>query len=274
MISIIICSRNKTISNDLYQNITTTIGCEFELIVIDNSLNQYSIFEAYNLGIGKSTSEFLCFIHDDILFHTQGWGVLLIRIFIKNKKAGLIGIAGAKIKTKMPSAWWECPEKYHVINIIQHTNDNKIESQVVGFEQNSIQEEVVVIDGVFMVMRKIKDILFNTKMKGFHNYDLNISFEFNAKNYQILVTRQIVIEHFSNGVIDKTWYDSCLKLHQLYHNILPLKTDNLINTILDESNEHNSSIYFKNQKKNSRFINFLCKMRTHLFSRKFFSNKC
>jgi hypothetical protein len=30
-----------------------TIGCEYELIIIDNSENKYSIYEAYNLGIER-----------------------------------------------------------------------------------------------------------------------------------------------------------------------------------------------------------------------------
>jgi hypothetical protein len=45
MISIIICSRTQTISSDLFENIKDTIGCDYELVVIDNSENTYSIFD-------------------------------------------------------------------------------------------------------------------------------------------------------------------------------------------------------------------------------------
>ena len=45
MISIIICSMNPDISAELRQNIADTIGCEYELVVIDNSRNQLSIFQ-------------------------------------------------------------------------------------------------------------------------------------------------------------------------------------------------------------------------------------
>jgi glycosyltransferase involved in cell wall biosynthesis len=71
MISIIICSRNLGIDPKLSTNITSTIGCEYELIVIDNSQNKYSIFQAYNIGIEKSTSEIICFVHEDVLFHSK-----------------------------------------------------------------------------------------------------------------------------------------------------------------------------------------------------------
>jgi hypothetical protein len=53
MISIIICSRTQTISSD-YLKISKILLDDYELVVIDNSENTYSIFEAYNLGIEQS----------------------------------------------------------------------------------------------------------------------------------------------------------------------------------------------------------------------------
>jgi glycosyltransferase involved in cell wall biosynthesis len=223
MISIIICSRRKTINRELSENIKNTIGYAYELIVIDNSENQYSIFEAYNLGIEKSTGNYLCFIHDDILFHTKDWGGVINAIFEKNEQIGLLGIAGAKIKTKMPSAWWDCPEEMRVINIIQHFNNREKGRWNYGFEKecNTI---VVAIDGVFMTMRKDDRIRFDSKMKGFHNYDLNISFEYRKHGYIILVTNEILIEHFSIGTITEAWVASTYKIHNLYNDLLPLGT--------------------------------------------------
>ena len=122
MLSIIICSREKTISKELSINIEKTTGCEYELIIIDNTENKYSIFEAYNLGIEKSIGEYLCFFHDDILIHTNGWGDIIKQIFTESKQIGLIGVAGAKMKSKMPSAWWDCNEGGNYTRIIQHFN--------------------------------------------------------------------------------------------------------------------------------------------------------
>jgi len=51
MISIIICSRTASISDELTQNINQTIGIPYELVIIDNSDNLYSIFSAYNEGV-------------------------------------------------------------------------------------------------------------------------------------------------------------------------------------------------------------------------------
>lgn len=221
MISIIICSRAQTISANLFKNIKNTVGCESELIVIDNSQNQYSIFEAYNLGIEKSNGDYLCFIHDDILFHTDGWGNIVRRIFNDNLQIGLIGVAGAKVKTKMPSGWWDCLEDQKVINIIQHFSNKKKEKWSFGFD-NGQNTEVVAVDGVFMAMRKDKQIRFDSKMKEFHNYDLNISFEYKKQGFKIMVTNEILLEHFSLGIINEAWVRSTYIIHRQYNNLLPL----------------------------------------------------
>lgn len=220
MISIIICSRKTTISQELSINIAETIGSAYELIVIDNSENEYSIFEAYNLGIERSIGTYICFIHDDVLFHTEGWGNVIASIFQLDEKIGLIGVAGAKVKTKMPSAWWDCSENKQVINILQHHIDKDKEIMLSGFEQNP-NVEVVVIDGVFMAMRKDNRILFHTKMEGFHAYDLNISFEYKKYGYEIIVTNKFLLEHYSSGVIDENWIQATNKIHDLYQKELP-----------------------------------------------------
>jgi glycosyltransferase involved in cell wall biosynthesis len=224
MISIIICSRNPSISDDLQGNIDATISSEYELIVIDNSQNKYSIFEAYNLGIERSNGAYLCFIHDDILFHTQGWGEVVNQIFEADNSVGLIGVAGAKIKTKMPSAWWDCNKGDNYTYIVQHFKNKKKETWNYGFDKNPI-EEVVVIDGVFMVLRKKDKISFHKSMTGFHNYDLNLSFECKKQGLKIVVTNQLLIEHFSIGSINKEWIASTSKMHELYQKILPLLLD-------------------------------------------------
>jgi hypothetical protein len=51
MISIVICARANDINEALKENIQNTIGVPYELIVIDNGKNEYSIFSAYNKGV-------------------------------------------------------------------------------------------------------------------------------------------------------------------------------------------------------------------------------
>jgi len=221
MVSIIICSRENTISQELSVNIAETVSCAYELIVIDNSKNIYSIFEAYNLGIDRSNGEYLCFMHDDIFIHSGGWGNTIQNIFSDDRQIGLIGVAGAKIKTKMPSAWWDCPEDQKVIHIIQHYPNQEKEIVKLGFGTEQYVEAVA-IDGVFMAMRRDNRIRFNTKMTGFHNYDLNISFEYKKHGYKIIVTNKILTEHFSLGTLNEAWVRSTHKIHDIYIKLLPL----------------------------------------------------
>lgn len=242
MISIIICSRTSVISDNLLENILLTIGADHELIVIDNSENKYSIFEAYNIGINKSKGEIVCFIHDDINFLTLNWGGILIKIFNENKKVGLIGVAGAKSKTKMPSAWWNCGDKDLYMNINQYLANGNKEYWYKGFDKSTI-EEVVVIDGVFMAARKDNSISFNTKLTGFHNYDLNLSFEYLKKGYIVVVTNNILLDHFSIGVLNESWYKSALQIHKLYNDFLPLNKSNNSYSSL-KSYEFNNGVKF------------------------------
>ena len=245
MISIIICSRTATISTKLYENIKSTIGCEYELIVINNFENNYSIFEAYNIGIEKSIGKYLCFIHDDILFHTRNWGLKIKEIFKSDNKIGLIGVAGAKIKTKMPSAWWDCPENKRVVNIIQHVENNKVEKWELGWRENKI-EEVAVIDGVFMVGLRNEKIKFNSEnLKGFHNYDLNFSLEYYKKKYKIVVSKEIILEHFSPGIVDDKWLVSALNFDKHYRKLLPIQINKNKEELIDLELKNGS--YFCNE---------------------------
>lgn len=222
MISIIICSRKSTIPESLIENIKTTIGCIYELIVIDNSKNSYSIFDAYNLGISKSKYDYLCFIHDDLNFLTQDWGIILNEVFLSDNKIGVIGVAGSKYKSKMPSAWWNCLEKDRFSYLVQHFKNKPKELWNNGFERENIIEEVVAVDGVFMAARKDSRIKFNTAFTGFHNYDLNLVIEYIKINYSIVVTNKILLEHFSIGTLNKDWFESTAKLHKYYDDFLPL----------------------------------------------------
>ena len=176
----------------------------------------------------------LCFIHDDILFQTQDWGIVLKHIFEKDEKIGLLGIAGAKSKTKSPSVWWLCPGNHKYFHLIQHSINKKTVKWDSGFDTNSIAE-VVVVDGVFMVLRKQKDLFFSNKLNGFHNYDLNISFEVFNRKFKIVVTNEILIEHFSSGSVNGDWIESAYEIHKLYKNKLPLFID-------DEKNDNKQEI--------------------------------
>ena len=108
MISCIICSRQLDISAELKENIASTIGCEYELVVIDNSKNEYSIFSAYNEGVRRANGNVLCFMHEDILYHTQGWGNKITEL-LDDESIGIIGFGGSHLAPKAPIYWSNSP---------------------------------------------------------------------------------------------------------------------------------------------------------------------
>lgn len=105
MISIVICSRNPEMSSTLRTNIDASIGVPYELIVVDNSRNEHSIFSAYNLGVSGCTGKVICFMHDDILYRSENWGAAVLDHF-KNPAIGMIGVGGTRYLSRIPGIWW------------------------------------------------------------------------------------------------------------------------------------------------------------------------
>lgn len=226
MISIIVCSINIEYFKGLKKSIENTIGSiEYEIIRIGNLQEKLPITKAYNLGISKSKYNFLVFVHEDVLFHTINWGNILLEVFKSDKKIGLIGVAGAKYKSKVPSAFWHTKEELLNIHLIQHNKEKGTSLLLKGFA-NKI-EDVVVIDGVFIALDKSKGIVFNEKLKGFHCYDMSISLDMLKNKFKVKVLNQILIEHFSIGNTNTSFVKSVLIFHELYKSELPASVTHL-----------------------------------------------
>lgn len=275
MISIIVCSRKDQIDLRFEDNIRNTIGNDFELVIIYNSDNRYSIFEAYNIGIQKSKGDVLCFIHDDILFHTRNWGLILKLEFNKNPDFALIGVAGSKVKTPFPTGWWDCEDQYKVIDIIQHEKEN-VRNECFGFENENITE-VAVIDGVFMALKKDLNILFDNSLKGFHCYDLNLSSEVIEKNKKVGVTKKILIEHFSIGQLNRDWLLSAIMFHKKYRQQLKCNNSNSEQEIFAGKKYIEYCLQFLGKKKSLlhvfSILQFSSSIKTIFTLEKYFFNK-
>ncbi len=66
MISIIICSVNQNYLKDVAENISNSIGVEYELLVWDNREAKKGLCEVYNMMAAKARYDYLCFLHEDI----------------------------------------------------------------------------------------------------------------------------------------------------------------------------------------------------------------
>ncbi|MEI8084985.1 MAG: glycosyltransferase [Paludibacter sp.] len=222
MLSIIICSRNKTLSQDLKNNIEHTIGVDYELVHIDNSENKYSIFAAYNLGITKSKFPYLCFIHEDVLFHSNNWGINVIA-HLQDPKTGILGVAGGDLLTKVPASWATLISPSQ--NIIQ-TDLKKNKTVLLLHPENYTlsKRSSITLDGIFLSMRKeiTEKIYFDENLKGFHGYDYDISIQASIAGHVNYVIYDIQLEHFSKGKTDILYFRNLISIYKKWENFLPV----------------------------------------------------
>lgn len=224
MITIIVCSINEIHKQRISQNIIDTIGVPHEFLAIDNRKNPRGICAVYNEGARKAKFDVLCFVHEDVQFNTKGWGHSLISIF-QDPTWGLIGLAGAAHKPKLPSGWGAegLHDRLVKINLIQHFKGNKPAAlQYQNTEQEKVAE-VACVDGVFLASTKaiLMRVPFDESLlKGFHGYDLDLSLAI-GQLYKVGVTYEILAEHFSEGSLNADWLESSLLVHMKWADSLP-----------------------------------------------------
>lgn len=225
MISVITCYATPTLVENLSASIRDTIGLPFELIAIDNTRSEYGICRAYNEGIAKARYPFVCMVHEDVTFQSHNWGILLCR-HLSNPQVGLIGVAGGDTRSLIPSSW-SIPVFSNEISLIQHYKYQKKSSERIyqTRSKNAIEEnEVVVLDGVFLATRKsiLANYQFDEKnFPGFHGYDIDFSLQI-GQSYQLKVVFDIIIHHFSDGNPGKSWLLSAITISEKWKRHLPV----------------------------------------------------
>lgn len=243
MLSIVVCSKNKTLSKDFVNNIINTVGVEYEIIPIDNSGNQYTIFSAYNLGASKSKYPYICFVHEDVLFHSPNWGEKVIE-HLQNPNTGIIGLAGAGNVSRVPAPWSSLLMQSQYIIQSDHSGKKITEVNCIPINYTLTERSVILLDGVFMCMRRelMQEIHFDEKLSGFHGYDYDISFQATVKGYVNHVIYDIELEHFSRGKTDLEYYRNLIAIFKKWESYLPL--------ILNNTSKINHAEISKNEDKN------------------------
>ena len=221
MISFIICAASPALLENLRKNIHETTGVEFELIIVENYDNRYNIFQAYNIGVKRSQYSILCFLHEDVLFVTPGWGNRLID-HLNDPEVGMIGIAGTNCLLDIPGGWWT---SYKIaLNFIQVMNDG-VETVKSKKISGTVNDEVVCVDGAAFFIKKplFQSISFDeTLFNGFHFYDLDISLQVKALGYKIFVVHDILLKHYSEGKLNVTWIKESIRFQEKWKRNLPL----------------------------------------------------
>ena len=230
MISVIICSINKGLAQQVQKNIAATIGVVWESIVIENTVSPKSLTEVYNVGASKAKYDVLLFVHEDVLFQTENWGKKLLDYFEKDNSLGLIGIAGSKYKSSVPSGWFSGIEALDCCNILHvDSNDQKL-PMYFNPAPGTRTQDVVVLDGVLLCCKKNvwQQVKFDeTLLKGFHLYDIDFSFRV-AQKFKVIVSFEIDLIHLTEGGnFGDEWVNNTLLWHSEKQSSLPFYTKDL-----------------------------------------------
>lgn len=207
-------------------NIAETVGVPFEIIAFDNSNGAMGICEVYNKGIAQARYEVLCFMHEDISIQTTNWGQIVARLFNETPGLGLIGVAGSAYKPLSPSGWRGMGgDRTDYLNVLQgykHTANEPEHSY--RNPRNEKLVPVATVDGVWLCTTRqvLSKARFDEQtFKGFHLYDLDFSMQVN-RHYQVAVTFEVLLQHFSEGNLAKEWLTETLKFNQKWVERLPV----------------------------------------------------
>ena len=248
MISIVVCSIDSKLYYSFENNISATVGVDYEIIRIDNNVEKLSICKAYNKGAKLAKYDVLIFIHEDVIFKTPNWGQLLMYHFYSLENIGIVGLLGSVFKTKALSTWWQesiegfDPRRTKFIQ--SHKYSNLPIYNVEHNPNNELFSEVVCLDGVFLSMKKNiwqQTPFDESLLTGFHGYDLDISLSVNNK-FKNYVVFDILIEHLSEGKYDESWFVEMIKVHFKHIKNLPIISRQYKNLLLDFSVPNINSI--------------------------------
>lgn len=222
-ITVIISTRNNDEENMKFlSSIEKTVGCGANVLCVvnDNSVGLSKLY--YNMLMNESVkSDIVVFCHDDIEFLKPGWGDELIRLFSKNKKFGIIGVAGSA-EFDERGAWWNYEKKY---GQVVHKHDGK--SWLTAFSPllNKDLEEVCVIDGLFIAIKRSRiSRTFDPELEGFNFYDIDFCLaNFIDGKTKIGVTTNIRLAHHSIGNLTDNWYKNRDVINKKYGEYYPIK---------------------------------------------------
>ena len=241
MISIIICSRKYDICDELKCNIKNTIGnVKYEIIIIDNSKNQYSIFSAYKEGVCESQYPYLCFMHEDILFKSEKWGDICINQLSRRDDIGMLGVVGGNYINKFSQGWWHSNSRKGEIIQGRIKNGEYDAKLKVYSKDNEMNHEVVAIDGLWMFSKKsyFSSLLSwdTINYSGFHFYDLDISMQVIKAGLKIEIA-PVLIEHRSLGNFNSAFWVNYYVFHKKWNDFLPVYTSDLTQSDIDAVDE-------------------------------------
>lgn len=226
MLSLIICSQKPVLSTELTRNIESTVGVDYEIIHIDNSQRQYSIFQAYNKGVQQAHGEYLCFMHEDVVYHSKGWG-RAVEQHLSQPYVGALGVAGGCV---VPCELdWRFLDYQYAYLIQGAYSEEEPPRYYVSSKPKKPKlpslTAVAAIDGVWICIRKelFSKIHFDdTTFHDFHLYDSDICMQINMLGLGVFVTYDVLLEHKSMGAFSDEYRANLDIFHRKWKKQLPM----------------------------------------------------
>lgn len=220
-ISFIIIKYKSDFFENLERNLALHCNCPYEIVEVDNTKGAFSsIAAAYNTNFSRAKYDLVCFLHEDVLFKSD-WGLNAVNLMRDNPDIGLLGLVGAKFKSLLVTSY---TNKIEARRYIRGRLANY------GTIDNQPYEEVVCVDGVFLLTRKsiLTEIRFDEEIiQGFHGYDMDFSLQIFNAGYKVAITHGINLIHFSSGNRDMVWLKTNHRISRKWRRVLPLASRDL-----------------------------------------------
>jgi len=220
----IVCS-SKEPSDEFKEHLIKTCGLgkkNVEILHYENK-GKFSLTKLYNKALKDASNDIITFLHDDINIDTKQWGKKVIKHFQNNEDYGIIGVAGTKLMTDT-GRWWDTPDRMY--GRVSHSHEGRTWMSKYSIDLDNRLESVVLVDGVFFSVHRdrIKK-KFDTKVDGFHFYDVTFCLDNYLKGVKIGVHTNIKITHQSIGQTDDVWEEKRVMVTERYKGKFPIKAD-------------------------------------------------
>jgi len=234
MITVIICSIYPERCNRLLENISETIGTEYETIVFDNRDARWGLCRVYNHCAEKARFPCLCFMHEDLHFGTKNWGQKIIETMERISGCGVTGFAGGLQACKNFTSWWAGQTRMNVYDGFNGTNHADLKQNYTHHHYaNPDAEEfskVLCVDGLFQCVRKSiwEEIKYDEdSFPGFHFYDVDFSFAV-AEKYNNYVLLNFDVFHDSHGSRNLEYVQNMFIFQNKWKSKLPESINNVL----------------------------------------------
>lgn len=204
------------------EHIKNTVGLDNIEVISYVNKGEFSLAELYNKALREAKHDIIIFIHDDIMFSHDNWGLKIIEQF-RSSNYGILGIAGTTDlvfgEDGAIGSWWFMHHRR--VGKVKYNVNNKTWDDIFS-NSYKFPVQVVCLDGVFIAVdRKKIQKLFDERFKGFHYYDIPFSFSNHLANVKVGVTFEVDLIHKSTGNVNSEWHQNRLLFSEYYRDSLP-----------------------------------------------------